>query len=85
MPAEADRGDRADGHWPAELCQYVGHKDHGAEKRICGLSEPWHDKRTAAVAFAHRGPAPWGSFDRDPAAGDLLCDLVWDADGFFTA
>mgnify|MGYP007025219625 CR=1 FL=1 len=53
MPAEADRGDRADGHWPAELCQYVGHKDHGAEKRICGLSEPWHDKRTAAVAFAH--------------------------------
>lgn len=85
MPAEADRRDCVDDHWSAELCQYVGHKDDGPKKRICGLSEPWYDRQTAAMAFAHRGLAPWGSFGNDFAASDLPCDLVWDANSFCTA
>ena len=55
------------------------------KKRICGLSESWHDKQTAAMAFADRRLASCGSFDRNFAASDLLCDLVWDAGSFFTA
>ena len=85
MPAEADCWDRVDGHWPAELCQYVGYKDDGTKKRICGLSESWHDEQTAAMAFADRGLASCGSFDSNFAASDLLRDLVWDAGSFFTA
>lgn len=85
MPARADRRDRVDDHWPFELCQYAGYKDDGPKKRICGLSESWYDRQTAAMAFADRRLASWDSFDRDFAASDLLCDLVWDAGSFFTA
>ena len=85
MPAEADRRDRADDHWSAELCQYVGYKDDGPKKRICGLSESWYDKQAAAMAIDDGGIASCGSFDSNFAASDLLCDLVWDAGSFFTA
>ena len=85
MPAGTDCRNRVDGHWPFELCQYAGYKDDGTKKRLCSLSEPWYDKQAAAMAFADRGLASCGSFDSDFAASDLLCDLVWDADSFFTA
>ena len=84
MLAEADCRDCVDDHWSAELCQYVGYKNNGAKKRICSLSEPWHDKQTAEMAFADRGLASCGSFDRNFAASNFLCDLVWDASSFFT-
>ena len=85
MPAEADRRNCVDDHWSAEFCQYVGDKDDGSEKRICGLSESWDDKQTVTMALVDRGLASCGAFDSDFAASDLLCDLVWDADSFFTA
>ena len=85
MPAEADRRDRVDDHWSAEFCQYVGDKDDGSEKRICGLSESWDDKQTVTMALVDRGLASCGSFDRDFAASNLSGDLVLDAGRFFTA
>lgn len=85
MPAAADRRDRIDDHWSAEFCQYVDYKNDGPKKRICGLSEPWYDKQTAAMAFADRGLASCGSFDSGFAAGNLPGNLVWDAGSFFTA
>ena len=85
MSAEADCRDCVDDYWSAEFYQSVGHKDDGPKKRICGLSESWHDKQTAAMAFADGGLASCGSFDSNFAVGDLLCDLVWDAGSFFTA
>ena len=85
MPTGADCRDRVDDHWSAELCQYVGDKDDGSEKRICGLSESWDDNQTVTMALADRGLASCGSFDRDFAASNLPGDLVWDAGSFFTA
>ena len=68
-----------------EFCQYVGYKNDGPKKRICGLSEPWYDKQTTAMAFADRGLASCVYFDSGFAASNLSGNLVWDAGSFFTA